>query len=236
MVDRTAYQRVDRRIDRVAGQRRRAEMASDRIENASHSRNPSAGECRLPLQIRPARLEDAEPLAALAARSFRDAFAAENFADDVDAYVTESFSIERLRAELLDNNNTFLLAVARKASAPDGYAKLRRGEPDPSVTGPDPIELHRLYVDRSATGSGVGAGLMRASLEAARRGGRKTLWLGVWEKNLRAIAFYERWGFEMAGEHVFRLGSDDKTDLIMQRAVAPQEGEATWHDISSLPC
>lgn len=180
-----------------------------------------------PLQIRPARLEDAEPLAALAAQSFRDAFASENSAEDIEAYVSESFSSERLRAELLDDKNTFLIAFSRKASAPDGYAKLRSGEPDPSVTGPDSIELHRLYVDRNAIGSGVGAALMRASFEAARRDGRKTLWLGVWEKNLRAIAFYERWGFETVGEHVFRLGSDDQTDLIMQRAVAPQEGDVT---------
>lgn len=180
-----------------------------------------------PLHIRPARLEDSEPLAALAAQSFRDAFGSENSTEDIEAYVSESFSSERVRAELLDDNNTFLIAFSHKASAPDGYAKLRSGEPDPSVTGPDSIELHRLYVDRSAMGSGVGAALMRASLETARRGGRKTLWLGVWEKNLRAIAFYERWGFETVGEHVFRLGSDDQTDLIMQRAVAPQEGDVT---------
>jgi len=179
-----------------------------------------------PLQIRPAHPDDAEPLAALAAQSCRDAFASGNSAEDIEAYVSESFSVERLRAELLDDDNTFLLAFARKTSAPDGYAKLRRGEPDPSVTGPDPIELHRLYVDRSAIGSGVGAALMRASLEAANRRGRRTLWLGVWEKNLRAIAFYERWGFEIIGEHGFRLGSDDQTDVIMQRAVAPQSGEA----------
>ena len=179
-----------------------------------------------PLQIRPARPEDAEPLAALAAQSFRDAFGAENAAEDVDAYVFESFSTERLRAELLDDHNTFLLVFAREPSAaPDGYAKLRRSEPDASVTGRDPVELHRLYVDRGAIGSGVGAALMRASLEAARRDGRKTLWLGVWEKNLRAIAFYERWGFETVGKHVFRLGSDDQTDLIMQRAVVRGGGE-----------
>jgi diamine N-acetyltransferase len=177
-----------------------------------------------PLQIRPARPEDAEPLAALAAQTFRDAFAPENAAEDIEAYVSESFSTERLRAELLDDNNTFLLAFVPRSSAPDGYAKLRRGEPDSSVTGPDPIELHRLYVERNAIGSGVGAALMRASLEVARRGGRKTLWLGVWEKNARAIAFYERWGFETVGQHVFCLGSDDQTDLIMQRAMAPLEG------------
>jgi diamine N-acetyltransferase len=178
-----------------------------------------------PLQIRPARLEDAEPLAALAEQSFRDAFASENSAEDIEAYVSESFSTGRLRAELLDDNNTFLLAFVPGSSAPDGYAKLRRGEPDPSVTGSDLIELHRLYVDRNAIGCGVGAALMRAIVEAARRDGRKTLWLGVWDKNLRAIAFYERWGFETVGEHVFRLGTDDQTDLIMQRAVAPGGGE-----------
>ena len=66
----------------------------------------------------------------------------------------------------------------------------------------------------------VGAELMRASLDTARLAGRRTLWLGVWERNARAISFYERWQFETVGEHVFRLGSDDQTDLIMARPVA----------------
>jgi ribosomal protein S18 acetylase RimI-like enzyme len=60
---------------------------------------------------------------------------------------------------------------------------------------------------------------MQASLDAARRDGHKTLWLGVWERNERAISFYRRWGFEVVGHHVFRLGSDDQSDLIMERAV-----------------
>lgn len=99
------------------------------------------------------------------------------------------------------------------------YAKLRTGTTDPSVTGSGPVELQRLYVDRSAIGYGVGAALMRASLDAARLAGHRTIWLGVWELNARAISFYERWQFQTVGDHKFRLGSDHQTDLIMVRPV-----------------
>jgi GNAT superfamily N-acetyltransferase len=96
---------------------------------------------------------------------------------------------------------------------------LRIGTTDPSVTGRDPVELQRLYVDQSAMGHGVGATLMRASLDAARSAGHRTLWLGLWERNARAISFHERWQFETVGDHVFRLGRDHETDLIMARPV-----------------
>ena len=170
-------------------------------------------------RIRTATPADAEPLAALAERTFRDTFADDNAPGDVETYVRDSFSIGRVRTELADDANTFLLAFVGGAERPAGYAKLRTGTTDPSVTGPDPVELERLYVDRSAIGHGVGAALMRASLGAARSGSHRTLWLGVWERNARAISFYERWEFETVGGHVFRLGSDDQTDLIMERPV-----------------
>jgi ribosomal protein S18 acetylase RimI-like enzyme len=169
--------------------------------------------------IRTATPADAEPLAALAGRTFRYTFADDNSPDDIEVYVRDSFSLDRVRAELADDVNTFLLAFMDGEVRPDGYAKLRTGTTDPSVTGPDPVELQRLYVDRSAIGHGVGAALMRASLDAARSAGHRTLWLGVWERNARAISFYERWQFERVGDHVFRLGSDHQTDLIMARPV-----------------
>lgn len=171
------------------------------------------------LHIRTATPADAESLAALAERSFRDTFAEDNAAEDVEAYVRDAFSLDRLRTELADVANTFLLAFVDAAERPLGYAKLRTGTTDPSVTGPDPVELERLYVDRSAIGHGVGAALMRASLDAVQVAGYRTLWLGVWERNARAISFYEKWEFEPVGDHVFRLGSDDQRDLIMERPV-----------------
>jgi ribosomal protein S18 acetylase RimI-like enzyme len=170
-------------------------------------------------RIRTATPADAEPLAALAERTFRDTFAGDNSTGDIETYVRDSFSLDRVRAELADDANKFLLALMDGEEQPDGYAKLRTGTTDPSVTGPDPVELQRLYVDRSAMGHGVGAALMRASLDAAKSSGHRTLWLGVWERNARAISFYERWQFETVGDHVFRLGSDHQTDLIMARSV-----------------
>lgn len=173
-----------------------------------------------PPRIRNATGADAAPLAALAERTFRDTFAAVNTVDDIEAYVRAAFALDRVRGELADGANTFLLAFTDDVARPNGYAKLRTGTTEPSVTGPRPVELQRLYVDQSALGHGVGAALMRACLAAAGAAGHRTLWLGVWERNARAIAFYDRWGFATVGHHVFRLGSDDQTDLVMARPVA----------------
>jgi ribosomal protein S18 acetylase RimI-like enzyme len=173
-----------------------------------------------PSFIRPASEDDADRLAKLAERTFRDTFAADNAPADMEAYVAESLSLDRVRAELADSKTTFLLAFIGDAGEPAGYAKLRSGTPDPSVTGDDPIELERLYVDRRMIGQRVGAALMRGCLNFAQSAGFQTIWLGVWERNTHAIAFYERWGFEAVGDHVFRLGSDNQRDLIMQRSVS----------------
>jgi ribosomal protein S18 acetylase RimI-like enzyme len=174
------------------------------------------------LQIRIATLADIDNLTALAERTFRDTFAADNSSDDLEYYVNNAFSPDRIGSELLDDANAFLLAFVGGAEHPAGYAKLRTGTAEPSVKGHNPIELERLYVDRSAIGRGVGAALMRAALDRARVSGHHTLWLGVWERNTRAIAFYVRWGFETVGDHVFQLGSDPQRDLIMERQV-PEE-------------
>lgn len=120
---------------------------------------------------------------------------------------------------MADDANTFLLAFMDGEEQPDGYATLRTGTTDPSVTGSDPVELQRLYVDRRAILHGVGAAHMRASLDAARSAGHGTLWLGVWERNARAISFHKRGRFETVGEHEFQPGSVHRTDLIMARLV-----------------
>ena len=169
------------------------------------------------MTVRAARPADVAPLAALAERSFRAAFEAQNDPADMDAYVAETFAHDALRAELADAASRFLLAADGDALL--GYAKLRDGTVDACVTGPAPLEIERIYVAPEALGQGVGAALMGACLDAARAMGRRTVWLGVWEENARAIAFYRRWGFEAVGTHGFQLGSDLQTDLVMARLV-----------------
>jgi len=171
------------------------------------------------LHIHTATTVDAGSVAELAERTFCEAFAADNSAEDMEAYVGEAFSSDRLEAELGEDANTFLLAFKGNASRPLGYAKLRAGMVDPSVAGANPLELHRLYVAQTVIGCGVGSALMRACLDTARSGGYQTLWLGVWQHNERAIMFYRKWRFGTVGDRVFRLGSDEQLDFIMARPV-----------------
>ena len=109
--------------------------------------------------------------------------------------------------------------IAEVDGAAAGYAKLHAGEPDESIGGVEPIELVRLYVSHAWLGSGVGASLMQACLDEAGRAGYKTIWLGVWERNARAQAFYRKWDFRAVGQHVFQLGSDAQTDVLMERTI-----------------
>ena len=165
--------------------------------------------------IRRAATEDAALLAEMASRIFYETFAAENKPEDMKAYMDEAFTVARQTEEIADVRAIFLLAFVD--AEPAGYAKLLAGDTPENVAGERPIELARLYADHRWHGRGVGAALMEACFDEARGAGHATMWLGVWERNLRAIAFYRKCGFVECGSHVFRLGSDPQTDLLMAR-------------------
>ena len=122
-------------------------------------------------------------------------------------------------AELADPAITYLLAYA--AVKPIGYAKLKTGKVPKSVQGSKPIELVRLYVEKGVIGKGYGAALITACIEAARKSGYETLWLGVWERNERAQNFYRKCGFRQVGFKEFIVGTDVQNDLIMERRLKP---------------
>lgn len=169
------------------------------------------------IRVRRATVDDACLLVQLGAQTFKETFAADNTAEDMAAYLASNFNLARQTAELADDAATFLIAVVDRFTA--GYAKLHAGEPAESIEGTEPIELVRLYVSREWLGRGVGEVLMHACLDEARGAGFKTMWLGVWERNARAQAFYRKWNFRAVGEHVFQLGADAQTDIIMERAL-----------------
>lgn len=167
------------------------------------------------IRIRGAVREDAEMLTALAARTFYDAFAETNTPENMEAYMSVAFTVERLNEELADENSRFLIAEVE--GEPAGYAKLKYGDPPECIIGPNPIEIVRLYVEQKYLGVGVGGALMQACFDSAIKEGRQTIYLGVWENNPRAYAFYRKWGFEKVGEHVFQMGDDPQTDWWMSR-------------------
>lgn len=174
------------------------------------------------MPIRTANAADAAVLADLGRQTFHDTFAAQNKPEDMDAYLKEAFTVERLTAELSEPGSVYLVAEASARAI--GFAKLATEEPPACVTGPSPVRLVNLYVSADAIGSGVGAALMRSSIQQAKDSGHETLWLGVWEHNQRAKAFYERWGFVPVGVETFRLGSDDQTDVLMQLLLNEKAG------------
>jgi diamine N-acetyltransferase len=177
----------------------------------------------MPIEIRRASVADAPAVSRLAATTFRDTFEAENTPEDMARYLSEAFTPERQTAEITDAASIVLVAEHAAESGESelvGYAHLVEGPAPDAVSGPAPMELKRIYVARAWQGRRVAQALMDASVEAARGRGIQTLWLGVWDRNPRAVAFYAKYGFMRVGEHRFVLGADVQTDWLFARPIA----------------
>lgn len=168
--------------------------------------------------IRTAHPDDARQLAELAEATFRDTFGAANTAEDMDLHCRTSYG-EAIQASEIANPDMLTL-LGEEDGRLVGFAQLRWGGAPDCVAGAAAGEIQRLYVARDWHGKGVAQALMHACLEAMRARGSDVAWLGVWERNPRAIAFYRKFGFVAVGEHVFAVGSDPQRDIVMARPVA----------------
>ena len=162
-------------------------------------------------------LSDAGPLAALAERTFRDTFEATNTAEDMALHCRDHYSEPIQSQEILDPGVTTL--VCEHDGALIAFAQLRRDPAPLCVRATRPCEIQRLYVTSAWHGKGMAPELMRRCLAQAEEEGADQVWLGVWEHNPRAIAFYRKFGFSEVGDHIFPLGTDPQRDLIMVRPV-----------------
>jgi GNAT superfamily N-acetyltransferase len=167
---------------------------------------------------------DAPALAAFAARTFEETFAADNRAEDMQAHLAAHYGATQQGAELADPSVATLLALAGTELV--AYAQVRRGRAPPCVTAAAAVELHRFYVDRTVHGTGLAARLIQAARQAAVEIGGSHLWLGVWERNPRAIAFYRKSGFIDVGSTIYCVGPDEQTDRVMLAALPPAARDA----------
>jgi GNAT superfamily N-acetyltransferase len=163
--------------------------------------------------IRYATAADAPELSRLAARTFRATYLEANDRPLVEAYVAEHYSAAIQSAELQDERLTYLVADIEGRLG--GFALLRTDQSHPDVIGSDPIRLARIYVDAPHLGRGLGSALMDRCLAECRARGHDVLWLGVWERNTKALGFYERWGFARVGTELFDVGGDQQRDAIL---------------------
>ena len=169
------------------------------------------------ITIRHAIPQDNVLLAEFGAQSFRDSYPSEISPQDMADYLATAFSPQKQAVELAQPGTLFLIAEADGQVA--GYAMLKEGPPPIHLpAGDHPIELVRIYAHQSWVGKGLGGNLMRACLIEARNRSCDTIWLGVWEKNPRALAFYHKWGFIEFGTQVFQMGNDRQTDILMYRS------------------
>lgn len=167
-----------------------------------------------PIKIERVGASDILSLQEVARKTFFQTFAGDNSEANMKDYLDERFSAERLGAELNDVNSEFYFATLRGEVV--GYLKMNYGESQTELQDEGAVEIERIYVLREYQGKKVGQLLFGKALSVAQEMGAKYIWLGVWENNRKAIEFYRKNGFVEFGQHVFRLGNDDQTDILMK--------------------
>ncbi len=162
---------------------------------------------------------DIEKLQQLCILSFRESFQVQNDPDNFEDYLQKSFNIETLRQQLNHPSSVFYTLSAGDQLA--AYLKVNKDDAQKESKRASHVEIERIYVLREFHGNGLGAFMITLAMNYALENGRNHLWLGVWEKNPEAIAFYERMGFKTTGKHLFQLGEEAQTDYIMEKSLAP---------------
>ncbi len=168
--------------------------------------------------IRRATAQDAAALAALAEQTFRATFAAQNSAQNMDQHCRTHYGADIQASEIARADHVTLVMEA--AGVLIAYAQLRLAAAPACVPGVRPGEIQRFYVDKPWHGQGIAHTLMAACLQALTDRACDTIWLGVWEHNPRAIAFYRRHGFVEVGDHCFALGDDPQRDILLARELS----------------
>ena len=166
------------------------------------------------IEIKKASLSELEALQIISIQTFTETFAEVNTAENMDNYIQNHFSTEQLSTEVNNPNSHFFIAYSD--TEPIGYLKLNFGKAQTEVINDHALEIHRIYVSQSFHGKKVGQLLLDKVIEIAQQNSVEYVWLGVWEENHRALRFYTKNGFVTFDTHVFILGDDEQTDLLMK--------------------
>lgn len=167
--------------------------------------------------INKASAEDVEIVQSLGSQTFSETFAENNTEEAMKKYLEESFNTEKIKSEL--NNPDSHFYIAWEEDNPVGYLKVNTGNAQTELQDDASLEIERIYVKKSHHGKKVGQLLYDQALETAQQLKKSYLWLGVWEENLRALHFYRKNGFVEFDKHIFRLGEEEQTDLMMKKVL-----------------
>ena len=169
----------------------------------------------IPFDIKKVTLDDIDQLQKISKQTFYETFSGGNTEENMEIYLVEGFSIEKLTAELKDKNVEFYFATLDNSVI--GYLKVNFGEAQTELQDDKALEIERIYVSKEFHGKNVGQILYDKAIQIAKLKKTDYVWLGVWEENPRAINFYKKNGFIEFGKHIFKLGNDEQTDIMMKR-------------------
>ena len=166
------------------------------------------------IEIRKATVSDLETIQNISSQTFKETFAAVNTPENISNYVKESFNLKQLETELNNANSQFYVVYSNAEVV--GYLKVNFGEAQTESFKDNALEVQRIYVLQNFHGKNIGQLLLDEVKKIAKSSGVDCVWLGVWEENYRAIRFYTKNGFVLFDKHVFMMGNDEQTDLLMQ--------------------
>jgi len=170
------------------------------------------------IQIKEISLNDIDQLQKIGRKTFQETFSESNSEENMKNYLEEGFSTEKLTKELTNKDSQFYFATLENEVI--GYLKVNFGESQTELKGEKSLEIERIYVSKEFHGKKVGQLLYEKAIQVAKDKNVDYVWLGVWEENLRAISFYTKNGFIEFDKHIFKLGNDEQTDIMMKLKLA----------------
>ncbi|WP_433744010.1 GNAT family N-acetyltransferase [Paenibacillus amylolyticus] len=149
--------------------------------------------------------------------TFNETFKAQNSPENMKAYLEKAFNREQLEKELSIADSQFLFIYVKHKVA--GYMKVNINDAQSEKMSVESLEIERVYIKKEFQKHGLGKVLLHKAIELATAHHKTSIWLGVWEKNENAIAFYEKMGFVQTGAHAFYMGDEEQIDLIMTKTI-----------------
>lgn len=166
------------------------------------------------IEIKKVTLSDIDQLQKIGRQTFYETFSASNSEENMNRYLSEDLSLEKLTTELYNKHSEFYFATLNNNVI--GYLKINFGQSQTELKDDKALEIERIYVLKEFHGKKVGQTLYEQAMHIARQINANYVWLGVWEENPRAISFYKKNGFVDFGKHIFKLGNDEQTDIMMR--------------------
>lgn len=169
------------------------------------------------IHLKKCTLEDSLNLQEISYETFNETFKHQNSPENMHAYLENAFNLKQLEQELSNVASDFFFVIFNNEVA--GYMKINTNDAQSEKMGEESLEIERIYIKKEFQKHGLGKHLLNKAMEIALAHNKQKIWLGVWEKNESAIAFYEKMGFVQTGAHSFYMGDEEQIDFIMTKTL-----------------